>query len=161
MSRKFVALVVAVLVGVSVAVGAAGASTGAQKAHAQTKHGETLRFAIKFSPLFLLDLGTHGLSKGDQIVANDRLLNRSRKDVGHDGLACTMTDPSVPEAACQGTFVLPGGQITVQFLNSPPPVKIGAITGGTGRFRTARGQMRLVEPATGNVGRVTFSLNHS
>lgn len=87
MSRKFVALVVAVLVGVSVAVGAAGASTGAQKAHAQTKHGETLRFAIKFSPLFLLDLGTHGLSKGDQIVANDRLLNRSRKDVGHDGLA--------------------------------------------------------------------------
>jgi hypothetical protein len=161
MSWKFVALVVAVLIGVSVAVGAAGASVGARTGRAETKHGETLRFAIRFSPLFLLDLGKPGLSKGDQIVANDRLLNRRRKDVGHDGITCTMTDPSVPEAACQGSFVLPGGQITVQFLNSPPPVKIGAITGGTGRFRTARGQMRLVEPATGNVGRVTFSLTDS
>ena len=161
MSWKIVALAVAVLVSVSIAVGAAGASAGAQKGRAQATDRETLRFAIKFSPLFLLDLGEHGLSKGDQIVANDRLLNTRRKDVGHDGIACTMTDPSVPEAACQGSFVLPGGQITVQFLNSPPPVKIGAITGGTGRFRTARGQMRLVEPATGNVGRVTFSLNDS
>jgi hypothetical protein len=161
MSWKIVALAVAVLVSVSIAVGAAGASAGAQKARAQTTGGETLRFAIKFSPLFLLDLGRHGLSKGDQIVENDRLLTKSGKRVGHDGFACTITDASVPEAACQGTFVLPGGQITVQFLNSPPSVKIGAITGGTGRFRSARGQMRLVEPATGDVGQVTFSLSDS
>jgi hypothetical protein len=158
MPWKLVTLVVAALVGGSVAVGVAGASAGAQ-GHAQKNDGETLRFAIRFSPFFLLDLGKPGLSKGDQLVDNDHLLNRSGNSVGHDGLACTITDPSQPEAACQGSFVLPGGQITVQFLNGPPSVKVGAITGGTGRFRNARGQMKLVEPATGNVGSVTFSLH--
>jgi allene oxide cyclase len=161
MSWKVAALAVAVLVSVSIAVGAAGASAGDQKGRAHSTDGETLQFAIRFSPLFLLDLGRHGLSKGDQIVENDRLLNADGTRVGHDGLACTITDASVPEAACQGTFVLRGGQITVQFLNSPPSVKIGAITGGTGRFQAARGQMRLVEPATGDVGRVTFAVSDS
>jgi hypothetical protein len=159
MTRRGAALIAAVLVAASVAAGAAGASTGGQ--HGVTPRGdaETVRFAIKFSPFFLLDLGQTGLSQGDQITAHDRLLNRSGKDVGHDGLACTITDPSHAEAACQGAFVLPGGQITVQFLNSPPRVKIGAITGGTGGFRGAEGQMRLVEPASGNVGTVTFSID--
>src|SRR5437764_8524921 len=160
MSRKMVALAVAVLAGISIAVGAAGATAGTQKGPAPTTDEETLRFAIKLSPLFLLDLGRHGLSKGDQIVENARLLTATGRRAGHDGFACTITDPSVPEAACQGSFVLPGGQITVQFLNSPPSVKVGAITGGTGRFRSARGQMKLVEPATGNVGSVSFSIDH-
>jgi hypothetical protein len=155
MARKPVIVVVAVIIGVSVAVGVAVAS-----AHSQKPAGDKLRFTIEFSPLFLLDLGQPGPSKGDQIVSNDRLLNASGKEVGHDGIACTMTDPSVPEAACQGSFSLPGGQITVQFLNSPPSVKIGAITGGTGRYRTARGQMKLVEPATGNLGSITFAIAH-
>jgi hypothetical protein len=155
MPRKLLSLVVIVLVGVLVAVGVAIAGTRSQGSDRQT-----LRFTIKFSPFFLLDLGKRGLSKGDVLIDNDRLLNASGMDVGHDGLACTVTDPSQSEAACQGSFVLPGGQITVQFLNSPPAVKLGAITGGTGRYRTARGQMKLVEPATGNVGSVSFSTDH-
>lgn len=32
-----------------------------------------------------------------------------------------------------------------QFLNSPPPRKIAAITGGTGRYRGARGDLVLTE----------------
>ena len=157
MPRKLVTLVVVVLVGVLVAVGVAVAGT-----RSQGRDRQTLRFAIKFSPFFLLDLGELGPSRGDVLIDNDLLLklNDSGMDVGHDGLACTVTDPSQSEAACQGSFVLPGGQITVQFLNSPPAVKLGAITGGTGRYRTARGQMKLVEPATGNVGSVSFSIDH-
>jgi hypothetical protein len=155
MVRKSVLIVVAVLIGGSVAAGVAVAS-----AHSHKPHGNTLQFTIKFSPFFLLDLGQPGPSQGDQIVSNDRLLNTSGHEVGHDGIACTMTDPSVPEAACQGSFVLPGGQITVQFLNTPPPTKIAAITGGTGRYWTARGQVTIVEPATGNLGSVTFALAH-
>src|SRR4051812_22818234 len=157
MSRKTLVFAVAVVVAVATASGAAIASGGASSGAAAHGH-RTLRFAIRFSPFFLLDLGTPGPSKGDQLTDNDQLLNRHGTQVGHDGLACTMTDPSVPEAACQGTFVLPGGQITVQFLNSPPSVKLGAITGGTGRYRTARGQIKIVEPATGNRGRITFSI---
>jgi hypothetical protein len=48
--------------------------------------------------------------------------------------------------------VLAAGQITVQFLNSPPSVNIG-------RYRTARGQIKIVEPATGNRGTITFSIS--
>ena len=155
MARKSVLVVVAVLIGVSVAVGVAVAS-----AHSHKPHRNKLQFTIKFSPFFLLDLGQPGPSQGDQIVSNDRLLNASGHEVGHDGIACTMTDPSVPEAACQGSFILPGGQITMQFLNTPPSTKIGAITGGTGRYRTARGEVKIVEPATGNLGSVTFALAH-
>jgi allene oxide cyclase-like protein len=154
MPRKLLTLVAAVLAAASVAVGVAVAGAHSQKADRQT-----LQFAIQFSDFFLLDLGEQGPSKGDQLVDNDRLLNASGKEVGHDGLACTFTDPAASEAACQGSFVLPGGQITVQFLNSPPSVKIGAITGGTGRFRGAGGQMKLVEPATGNVGSITFFID--
>ena len=155
MPRKLVIVVVLALVGVLVAVGVAVAG-----ARSQAEDRQTLQFTIKLKPLFLVDLGKRGPSKGDVIIDNDRLLNASGKDVGRDGIACTITDPSVPEAACQGSFVLPGGQITVQFLNSPPPVKIAAITGGTGRYRTARGQVKLVEPATGKIGSVSFALAH-
>jgi hypothetical protein len=159
MPKRLVTLSAAVLVCVAVAAGVAVTGAGAHSEGAQREHGRTLRFAIRFSPFFLLDLGTPGLSKGDQLVDNDHLLDPSGHQVGHDGLACTITDPAGPEAACQGTFVIRGAQIAVQFLNGPPAVKIGAITGGTGRLRGVRGQMRLVEPATGNLGSVAFSFH--
>ncbi len=155
MPRRVFTVVVAALL---VAAGAATAALAAARSASQD--GQTLQFTIEFSDFLLLDLGEQGLSQGDQIIENDRLLNGSGTEVGHNGLACTVTDPSQPEAACQGTFVLAGGQISVQFLNSPPSVKIGAITGGTGRYRTARGQIKIVEPATGNRGTITFSISH-
>jgi hypothetical protein len=154
MPRNVVLVVAAVVV---VAVGAAGAALAA--GGAPRSDGRTLQFTIEFSDFFLLDLGEQGSSKGDQLIQDDRLLNASGDEVGHDGLACTVTDPSQPEAACQGSFSLPAGQISVQFLNAPPPIKIGAITGGTGRYRSARGQIKIVEPATGNRGSITFSIN--
>jgi hypothetical protein len=154
MSRRPLTLLVVALL---VPLGAAGASLAA--ARSSNPGGQTLDFTIEFSDFFLLDLGDHDISKGDQLIEADRLLNANGAEVGHNGLACTVTDPSVPEAACQGTFVLPGGQIAVQFLNSPPSVKFGAITGGTGRYRTARGQIKIVEPATGNRGHITFSIS--
>jgi hypothetical protein len=67
------------------------------------------------------------------------------------------TDVNLGEAACQGTFVLPGGQVAIEFFNSAPPVKIAAITGGTGRYRNAGGEAKIVEFGDGT-GSVTFSL---
>ena len=94
------------LISVSVAVGVAVAS-----AHSHEPDRNKLQFTIKVSPFFLLDFGRPGPSQGDQIGSNDRLLNASGHEVGHDGIACTM-----------------------------------------------RGQMKLVEPATGNLGKVTFAI---
>jgi hypothetical protein len=77
---------------------------------------------------------------------------------GHDGVACTITDPDGgPEAQCTATFALPGGRLTTQFLNAPPPVKHFAVTGGTGAYRKARGDAVLVENGDGT-GRLTFRL---
>jgi hypothetical protein len=154
MPRNFILLAVAVLIAALGAAGAARAAGGSPSSDEQT-----LQFTIQFSDFFLLDLGEPGMSKGDQLIQDDRLLNARGSEIGHDGVACTVTDPSLPEAACQGSFALPLGQITVQFLNGPPAVKIGAITGGTGRYRNARGQVKIVEPDTGNRGSITFSLS--
>jgi len=38
----------------------------------------------------------------------------------------------IGQANCTLTFSLPGGDITTQFLNIPPPAKTFAVTGGTG-----------------------------
>lgn len=153
--RRWVAASI-VVVGIVAVVG------GAIAVHAQppkASRGRELHFAVQFSPLFLLDLGSKGLSRGDEIVSHDRLFNGRGVEVGHDGIACTITDPSVPEAACQGTFSLPRGDISVQLLNSPPPRKVGSITGGTGVFSRARGKFVLVESPTDQSGSVTFLLS--
>jgi hypothetical protein len=154
MPRNLILLAAAVLIA---AFGAAGAAMAAGRS--PSSDNQPLQFTIEFSDFSLLDLGEPGMSKGDQLIQDDRLLNASGSEVGHDGVACTVTDPSLPEAACQGSFSLALGQITVQFLNGPPAVKIGAVTGGTGRYRNARGQVKIVEPDTGNHGSITFTLS--
>jgi hypothetical protein len=122
-----------------------------------TPAGRALTFDVEFSPPFFLDLGEPGPSMGDQIVSHDVLLDETGTQVGHDGLSCIITDPSGPEAECTATFVVPGGQITTQFLNTPPPEKHAAVTGGTGAYRNARGEAVLVEHGDGT-GTVTFHL---
>ena len=61
-------------------------------------------------------------------------------------------------ASCTGTIQLPNGQVTFAWLNSPPPRKQLAVTGGTGHFRTVRGDGTLVEFATGPTGSLTLRL---
>ncbi|WP_433296313.1 hypothetical protein ACQP2F_38085 [Actinoplanes sp. CA-030573] len=117
-----------------------------------------LHFHVQFSPFSYLDLGAPGPSMGDQILAHDLLFDAAGHQVGHDGVACTVTDPEGgPEAQCTGTFALPGGQLATQFLNTPPAVKHFAVTGGTGAYRRARGEAVLVEHGDGT-GDVTFYL---
>jgi hypothetical protein len=83
----------------------------------------TLRYRIRFNDV-ALDLGAPGPSLGDVQVLNDTLVNHRGKVVGHDGGVCTITSLDPAEANCAITFALPGGQITTQFLNSPPPRKV-------------------------------------
>ena len=148
-----------VAAGLAAAVLTAGSVvTSSASTNPARERSKTIAFNMRFSPLFILDLGKKSFSKGDEIVSHDLLFNSDGRRVGHDGIACVVTNPNAPEAACQGTFSLPRGDISVQLLNSPPPVKVGAITGGTGAFREARGSFRLVESAKDQTGTVTFHL---
>jgi hypothetical protein len=138
-------------------VGLVAGGVGFAAASGNTSAGRTLTFEVHFSPFFFLDLGEPGPSMGDQIVSHDVLLDETGKPVGHDGVSCIVTDPSGPEAECTATFAVPGGQVTTQFLNSPPPEKHAAVTGGTGAYRNARGEAVLVERGD-DTGTVTFHL---
>ena len=145
----------AVLVATVVASGAVAAPS---KPATVSTRAETLRFRVHFSPFFFNDLDRNGQpSKGDQIVFHD-LLFRDGHQVGQDGGSCTVVNNDPLLASCTGTIQLPNGQITFAWLNSPPPRKQLAITGGTGHFRTARGQGTLVEFATGPTGSMTLQL---
>jgi hypothetical protein len=104
-----------------------------------------------------LDLGDRGPSVGDRFSVLGDLV-RNGKRVGVAGYECVTLlfrpgpDPAGPPAAatdqCYGTLSLPKGQITVQGLvdrTGPVPVTI-AITGGTGAYRTAHGELQTSGP---------------
>ncbi|MGR3933096.1 allene oxide cyclase barrel-like domain-containing protein [Streptomyces sp. BRA346] len=99
-----------------------------------------------------VDVGTSGPSQGDEFVISGDLLQGSAV-VGHYGEVCTLTrvGPVVDsfDQQCVGTLTLPDGDLTIQGLISVtaagPEADINlAITGGTGRYRTAHGFIHAV-----------------
>jgi hypothetical protein len=120
------------------------ASTSAVASSVGTTH---LSFLVKFiGQDTFLDLGAPGPSQGDMKILHDLVFTPDgRTQVGHDGGSCVLFDVAKTEANCTLTFSLPGGDITTQFLNTPPPAKIFAVTGGTRSYRNVRGQGELVE----------------
>jgi hypothetical protein len=85
---------------------------------------------------------------GAQDVFHDTLATPDGHQVGDDGGVCTVTTTSktsvnkgdIGNAQCVITFSLQGGEITVQQLSAPPPAKADqAVTGGTGKYRGAKG----------------------
>jgi hypothetical protein len=100
-----------------------------------------------------LDLGSPGFTVGDKDVFSDDLSRTRGGDViGSDGGECTVV--RVDEVfygfafQCLVTFSLPRGQITTQglieYTNGEPedPATL-AITGGTRRYKRARGQVKV------------------
>ncbi|MFF7652306.1 hypothetical protein ACFZCY_21185 [Streptomyces sp. NPDC007983] len=99
-----------------------------------------------------VDVGTSGPSQGDEFVLSGDLL-RGSTTVGTFGEVCTLTrvGPAVDsfDQQCVATFRLPDGDITIHGLISVtaagPEADINlAITGGTGRYRTAHGFVHAV-----------------
>ena len=119
-------------------------STSAVASSVETTH---LHFLVKFiGQDTFLDLGAPGPSQGDEFILHDLVFTPDgRTQVGHDGGSCVIFDVAASEENCTLTYSLPGGEITTQFLNSPPAAKPFAVTGGTGSYRNVRGQGELVE----------------
>ena len=104
-----------------------------------------------------VDLGEPDFSQADQFVfVND--LFRGSEPVGKDGGVCTVTRLTAEGAVtvfCNGSNSLPGGQVVVQgLIDYGPGEEIKeepyslAITGGTGKYRAARGQVTIKELST-------------
>jgi hypothetical protein len=103
-----------------------------------------------------IDLGKKGFSQGDQeLVALD--LFRDGKKIGEAGNLCQFVRVTKASATdlCQVDMSLPKGQITAGGLVTSTPAGPGtfflAITGGTGAYRTAHGQVKVTATATNEV----------
>jgi hypothetical protein len=149
MGKRSVVLGAAVAL-VALAVGAVGPAWGAsgdkEKQRTFTLEAVTTEQAFE------------GTALGDQIVFTGRLL-KGATEVGHQAGVCTVTSVARAEAQCVATYALPGGQITGQtliHLGDPTPY-LGAITGGSGKYQGAEGEIR-VQPVSDIRGILTFHL---
>ena len=107
-----------------------------------------MTFHVLFQPFNYTDLGAPGLSAADVIVFHDQLF-QSGKTVGDEIGSCVLVDET-GLSNCTGVMQLEDrGTIAFSFVNSPPPHKVLAVTGGSGEFRTARGDGTLDENGDG------------
>jgi len=89
------------------------------------------------------DTGAQGDSAGDILTfANDLFDKTDTHKVGSDQGYCIRTVPGV-SYECNWTNMLEGGSITVEGPFYDARDSVIAITGGTGRYRRARGTMKL------------------
>ncbi|MFH0245728.1 hypothetical protein ACGRHY_25675 [Streptomyces sp. HK10] len=164
--RSFIFLAVTALSGSAglALIGSASADVAPRKtaataaphpADASSGKSRTIRVEARLQVGEELDLGATGRSVGDQFVFSGNLVSAEgpeERSVGRFGGFCVITDLERNAGQCSSTAVLPEGQITVQGEQTgiPAPVPaVNAITGGTGGFRKARGQVtqRVLTPA--------------
>jgi hypothetical protein len=108
----------------------------------------------------VVDIGDSGDSTGDLLTFHNRVYDRSdTRVVGKDQGECIRIDPSAGSWECRWITILPGGSIAVEgrFLDTANTVL--AITGGTGVYSKARGEMSLVSRKGGTEYDFIFDLN--
>jgi hypothetical protein len=124
--------------------------------------GTVLRFDIRFRPLEenYVDVGSPGPGIGDMLVFQDQILDRQGRQVGIEAGTCTITAvlDNGFQTHCVGTVSLPAGQIAFQGLATNAPEKRMGIVGGTGRYRTAAGELIVVELGENEAGTLTIKL---
>jgi hypothetical protein len=131
---------------VALALTAAGAS-----AH---ENGKTFEVTGKvIAPPTMIDLGTPGPSTGDQqIITMD--VFKGAKQLGESHVVCVTVRAGI--AQCDNVTHLPGGDIIATGLVTDAQEETSpftqAITGGTGAYRNAHGELTVSEagpqPAT-------------
>jgi hypothetical protein len=148
-------------------VAAAAALTLTSLAPASAHHArKSHRFTITTHTLAeaRVDVGKPGPTLGDgNVITEDAY--RDGKKVGTSDLSCTVVRIDAAKhffaAQCLNTRVLPGGQITSQgYVTSDQIEKVPfkqAITGGTGAYARARGELTVDEAGDGPA-HLTFDL---
>jgi hypothetical protein len=150
--------------GAALVLGVAGAvaiPAALQAVPSNSAKSTALVFDVVFSPPEFVQANNvrnpdSPYSLGDELVFHDQLFSGGRH-AGDEGGSCVIIDVSPVLANCTEVIRLPGGTITAQFLNAPPPVKQLAITGGSGVYSAAGGDGTTVEFGNGK-GKVTLHL---
>lgn len=110
------------------------------------------------------DRGDPGLGVGDRLVFSSDLFDRQDRKVGIDGADCVVVrvDSSSPAGEqqivnCVITVELADGEITFQGL-AQGTSNLFAVTGGTGAYRTARGEALAEDRVPLQVADITIRL---
>jgi hypothetical protein len=166
-SKLTLSLVAGLLLAVAGMAAAAASSSSGEDGSGSESEAVVLRLVGREVASTFLDLGEPDFSQGDQFVFTNNLLRGGTK-IGTDGGLCVVTRLTAAGAAtfkCVGSNALPGGQITVQGLVTYGPGEeikedpyFFAITGGTGRYKTADGQVRIEELSADEI-RLTFRID--
>ncbi len=159
--------VLAALLGLVVGLGVQGVA-----AISPSDATRTFTIVGKENEFRVVDLAPTGPTQGDLRAFNTSLYTAdATKVIGRADGFCTVTDPAdEPSEQQQGhitqclvTFSLPDGEITAQGVNRRPELTNlptspdrHAITGGTGRYQTARGEIQY--ETQGETIRFTFQL---
>ena len=135
-----------VLATAAVAVGGtAYADDSPAKSNANGKTIRLLEASKTIQPTFV-DTGAPGLSPGDLVVVRDGVLRENGSPAGTFNQVCTLVkaagNPFTSEYECSGSLALEDGTITMQGPFVPAKAEqSAALTGGTGEYRTARGEV--------------------
>ena len=108
---------------------------------------QTLHLVSVIKQGTILDLGPSGPSLGDEQVASGALLH-SGQQVGRFSFVCTWTGihPTYANEHCDGGGKVTDGQITFDGLTRTDHERhVWAVTGGTGTYRNARGEVRITD----------------
>jgi hypothetical protein len=158
---------VAFLLLASVAVAFAGSSGDKRSSHSDERKSIVFQLDGKAAQdTVTVEVGDATDPRGTQYVfTND--LSRKGKKVGIDGGICTIVRfiDGASTLHCNGINELPGGQISTAGLVTYGPDEAFkkdpyyfAITGGTGKYRRARGEVRIEELGSSSVFRLTFRI---
>ena len=139
---------------VVLAVALAGGAYAAPQTDAKSSAKRTihLREASATPKLTVVDIGDHGPSAGDHVVTVDGVLDAGGAAAGSTSQVCTLLTPGAniftSTYDCTGSFDLADGSITVQGTFVPTAAASTlAITGGTGEFAKARGEVVIATEA--------------
>jgi hypothetical protein len=139
MSRKSSVIALAITIG---AVFAAASFASDNRA---SQHGRPLTAFAVATAFTQVDVDGDGkLSVGDELVLQDDDYDRrGGTKIGTGTVTCVSVDPTAGNFDCQGSDVLPGGEIreSGRIVGGDPTHFHWAVTGGTGRYRGAGGQL--------------------
>ena len=139
----------AVLAIAAMAIGGTAYADAPANSHAANGHHDrTIRLleASETAKPTFVDTGDPGLSPGDIVVVRDGVLRENRAPAGTFNQVCTLVKPAgnpfTSEYECTGSLALENGTVTMQGPFVPAKAEqSAAVTGGTGEFRTARGEV--------------------
>lgn len=150
------AAAVSVTIGaISLAVVSLGGPASAQGHGDDHAHSTTTHYVLRDGQFAMDDLGQPGEGLGDILVQSQPVV-RHGKTVGHIHDTATAVAPKGSLWQANGTLVLRGGTIEYAGLISHSPHFTMAITGGTGKYQDASGQMVFEFP--GNRQLLTMNL---